>query len=38
MKKPAQHPIAEVPHRQSKVEITIGIDFGRSGLLPTIGS
>ena len=28
MKKPAQHPIAEVPRRQSKVEMTIGIDLG----------
>jgi hypothetical protein len=28
MKKPAQHPIAEVPRRQSKVEITIAIDLG----------
>ena len=28
MKKPAQHPIAEVPRRQAKVEITIGIDLG----------
>ena len=27
MKKPAQHPIAEVPRRQAKVEITIGIDL-----------
>ena len=24
MKKPARHPIAEVPRRQAKVEITIG--------------
>ena len=30
MKKPAQHPIAEVPRRQAKVEITIGIDLGPS--------
>jgi len=29
MKKPEQHPIAEVPRRQAKVEITIGI--GRIG-------
>src|ERR1700678_1788201 len=28
MKKPAQHLIAEVPRRQAKVEITIGIDLG----------
>jgi hypothetical protein len=28
MKKPAHHPIAEVPRRQAKVEITIGIDLG----------
>jgi len=28
MKKPAQHPIAEVPGRQAKVEIAIGIDLG----------
>jgi len=28
MKKPAQHPIAEVPRRQAKVEMTIGIDLG----------
>jgi transposase len=28
MKKPSQHPIAEVPRRRSKVEITIGIDLG----------
>jgi transposase len=28
MKKPAQHLIAEVPRRQSKVETTIGIDLG----------
>jgi hypothetical protein len=28
MKKPAQHLIAEVPRRQAKVEITIGIDPG----------
>jgi transposase len=28
MKKPAQHPIAEVPRRQTKVEMTIGIDLG----------
>jgi transposase len=28
MKKPARHPIAEVPRRQAKVEITIGIDLG----------
>ena len=28
MKKPVQHPIAEVPRRQAKVEITIGIDLG----------
>jgi transposase len=28
MKKPAQHIIAEVPRRQAKVEITIGIDLG----------
>jgi predicted dehydrogenase len=27
MKKPAQHPIAEVPRRQAKVEMTIGIDL-----------
>jgi hypothetical protein len=26
MKKPAQHLIAEVPRRQAKVEMTIGID------------
>jgi hypothetical protein len=28
MKTPAQHPIAEVPRRQTKVEMTIGIDLG----------
>ncbi len=28
MKKPAQHLIAEAPRRQTKVEITIGIDLG----------
>jgi hypothetical protein len=28
MKKPARHLIAEVPRRQAKVEITIGIDLG----------
>jgi transposase len=28
MKKPAQHLIAEVPRKQAKVEITIGIDLG----------
>jgi hypothetical protein len=28
MKKPAQHLIAEVPRRQAKVEITIGVDLG----------
>jgi transposase len=28
MKKPAQHLIAEVPRRQRKVEMTIGIDLG----------
>src|ERR1700728_171175 len=28
MKKPAQHLIVEVPRRQAKVEITIGIDLG----------
>ena len=28
MKKPAQHLIAEVPLRQAKVDITIGIDLG----------
>src|SRR5271167_909807 len=28
MKKPSQHLIAEVPRRQAKVEITIGIDLG----------
>jgi transposase len=28
MKKPAQHPIAEVPRRQAKFEMTIGIDLG----------
>ncbi len=28
MKKPAQHLIAEVSRRQSKVEMTIGIDLG----------
>jgi hypothetical protein len=28
MKKRAQHLIAEVPRRQAKVEITIGIDLG----------
>jgi hypothetical protein len=28
MKKPAQHLIAEVPRRRSKVETTIGIDLG----------
>jgi hypothetical protein len=28
MKKPAQHPIAEVSRRQAKIEITIGIDLG----------
>jgi len=28
MKKPAQHPIAEVPLRQAKVEMTVGIDLG----------
>ena len=28
MKKPAQDLIAEIPRRQAKVEITIGIDFG----------
>ena len=28
MKKPAQHLIAEVPRRQAKVEMTMGIDLG----------
>jgi transposase len=28
MKKPAQHLIAEVPRRQAKVEMTIGVDLG----------
>ena len=28
MKKPAHHPIAEVPRRQAKVEMTVGIDLG----------
>jgi transposase len=28
MKKPAQHLIAEVPRRQSKIELTIGVDLG----------
>jgi hypothetical protein len=28
MKKPAQHLIAEVPRRQARVEMTIGIDLG----------
>ena len=28
MKKTAQHLIAEVPRRQSRVEMTIGIDLG----------
>jgi transposase len=28
MKKPAQHLIAEVPRRQAKFEMTIGIDLG----------
>ena len=28
MKKPAQHLIAEVPRRRTKVEMTIGIDLG----------
>jgi hypothetical protein len=28
MKKPSQHLIAEVPRRQAKVEMTIGIDLG----------
>jgi hypothetical protein len=28
MKKPTRHLIAEVPHRQSRVEMTIGIDLG----------
>jgi hypothetical protein len=28
MKKPAQHLIAEVPCRQARVEMTIGIDLG----------
>jgi hypothetical protein len=28
MKKPAQHLIAEVPHRQPQLEMTIGIDLG----------
>ena len=28
MKKPAQHLIAEAPCRQSRVELTIGIDLG----------
>jgi transposase len=28
MKKPAQHLIAEVPHRHARVEITLGIDLG----------
>lgn len=28
MKKPAQHLIAEVPRRQTRVDITIGIDLG----------
>ena len=28
MKKPSQHLIAEVPRRQRKVEMTIGIDLG----------
>jgi hypothetical protein len=28
MKKPAQHLITEVRHRQAKVETTVGIDLG----------
>ena len=28
MKKPSQHLIAEVPHRQPQLEMTIGIDLG----------
>ena len=28
MKKPARHPIAEVPRRQAEVEMTVGIDLG----------
>jgi transposase len=28
MKKPAQHPISEVPRRQAEVEMTVGIDLG----------
>src|SRR6266550_3553619 len=28
MKKPAQHLIAEVPRRQARVEMTIGVDLG----------
>ena len=28
MKKPAQHLIAEVPRRQARAEMTIGVDLG----------
>ena len=28
MKKPARYPITEVPRRQAKVEMTIGVDLG----------
>jgi hypothetical protein len=33
MKKPPQHLIAEIPRRQAKVEITIGIDLAMSGVI-----
>jgi hypothetical protein len=33
MKKPSQHLIGEVPRRQAKVEITIGIDLAMSGAI-----
>jgi hypothetical protein len=33
MKKATQHVIAEVPRRQPKLEMTIGIDLGMSGAI-----
>ena len=33
MKNPALRPISEVPHRQAKIEITIGIDLATSGAI-----
>jgi hypothetical protein len=33
MKKPSQHLIAEVPRRQAKVEMTVGIDLAARQLI-----